>query len=152
MANDQEGHDSQAITLRPIGYVERDPEYSRLRGKELRARPARIVLDRAVTNGLLGLEPGDDIIVLCYFHRSDHDVLQVHPMGDLTRPLRGVFATRSPARPNPIAVTSARIQHIEENIVHVLGLDAFDRSPVLDIKISAPSCDCPLPTQDGSDA
>jgi tRNA-Thr(GGU) m(6)t(6)A37 methyltransferase TsaA len=92
------------------------------------------VLDPAVTDGLRGLEPDDDITVLCYFHRAERDVLQVHPMGDMDAPLRGVFATRSPVRPNPVAVTSARIERIEDNVLHVVGLDALDGTPVVDIK------------------
>jgi L-fuculose-phosphate aldolase len=96
-----------------------------------------------VTDGLLGLESGDDVIVLCYFHRAERDVLQVHPMGDPGRPLRGVFATRSPARPNPIAVTSTRIERIEGNVLHVVGLDALDGTPVVDIKSYAETFDTP---------
>jgi tRNA-Thr(GGU) m(6)t(6)A37 methyltransferase TsaA len=123
--------------------VERGERDEGLQGKELRARPARIVLDPAVTDGLLGLEAGDDIVVLCYFHQADRDVLQVHPMGDMDSPLRGVFATRSPVRPNPIAVTSARIQRIEGNLLHVVGLDALDGTPVMDIKSHAEAFDMP---------
>jgi tRNA-Thr(GGU) m(6)t(6)A37 methyltransferase TsaA len=143
MTNDQGGHSSQAITLEPIGHVERDERDEGLRGKELRARPARIVLDPAVTDGLLGLERGDNVMVLCYFHESDRTVLQVHPRGNMGNPLRGVFATRSPARPNPIAVTSARIQRIEDNMLYVVGLDALDRTPVVDIKSHAETFDTP---------
>jgi tRNA (adenine37-N6)-methyltransferase len=147
------------ITLNPIGRVERgagdkaqrgagykaqrDAGDDVLRGAELRARPARILLEPALTDGLLGLEPGSDILVLCYFHRAGHDVLQVHPMGDMDNPLRGVFATRSPARPNPIAVTSARILRIEGHVLHVVGLDALDGTPVLDIKSHAETFDTP---------
>jgi L-fuculose-phosphate aldolase len=141
---------SQEIALSAIGYVRRDERDERLKGLELRARPARVVLNRAVTDGLLGLEPGDDIIVLCYFHRAQRDVLQVHPRGDLDNPLRGVFATRSPARPNPIAVTSARVQHIDENVLQVVGLDALDGTPVVDVKSYAEAFDTPYraPTRD----
>jgi tRNA-Thr(GGU) m(6)t(6)A37 methyltransferase TsaA len=102
-----------------------------------------MVLDPEVTDGLLGLVPGDDVIVLCYFHEASHDVLQVHPMGSMDSPLRGVFGTRSPARPNPIAVTSARIREIEGNVLHVVGLDALDGTPVVDIKSYAESFDTP---------
>lgn len=135
--------DDRTITLTSIGRVERDDEDDALRGEELRGRPARIVLSPEVTDGLLGVEPGADVLVLCYFHRSDRDVQQVHPMGDPANPLRGVFATRSPARPNPIAVTSARIQRIEGNVLHVVGLDAMDGTPVLDIKSLAENFDTP---------
>ncbi len=122
------------IILHPIGYVERDEEDKGLSGDGLRARPARIVLDPALTDGLLGLGPGSDIVVLYYFHRSVGYDLQVHPRGDPGQPLRGVFAVRSPRRPNPIAVTTVRVRRIEGNVLEVVGLDALDGSPVLDIK------------------
>jgi len=125
---------AQAVTLTPIGYVERDEGDEGLSGDELRARRSRIVLDPALTDGLLGLGPGSDIVVLYYFHRSSGYDLQVHPRGDPGRPLRGVFAVRSPRRPNPIGVTTARVRRVEGNVLEVVGLDALDRSPVLDIK------------------
>ncbi len=129
--------------LKPIGYVERDGGDAALRGKELRAQPARIVVDPSFSDGLLGLEAGSDVLVLCYFDRSSRDLLQVHPRGNMDNPLRGVFATRSPARPNPIAVTSARVERIEDNVLHVVGLDALDGTPVVDIKSHAESFDTP---------
>ena len=102
--------------------------------EELRAERVSIVLDERCADGLLGIEVGADILVLCYLDRADRAVLQVHPRGDRTRPLRGVFATRSPGRPNPISVTSARILDIEGTTLHVTGLDILDGTPVLDIK------------------
>ena len=134
----------RSLVLRPIGYVERDKADEELRGPELRGQPARIVMDPQVRDALLGLEAGSDVLVLCYFHRSDRDVLQVHPMGDTESPLRGVFATRSPARPNPIAVTSARIEGMEEDVLRVVGLDALDGTPVVDIKSVAEAFDTPV--------
>lgn len=137
---------TETISLKPIGYVERSDEQDGLRGPELRAQPARIVVDPAVTDGLLGLEPGGDILVLSYFHEAERDVLQVHPRGDPANPLRGVFSTRSPARPNPIAVTNARIERIEGNVLHVVGLDALNGTPVVDIKSYAEAFDTPYTT------
>jgi len=61
-------------------------------------------------------------------------VLQVHPRGDLARPKRGVFTTRSPVRPNPIGLTRVELVKRQGNILIVQGLDAFEGSPVLDIK------------------
>lgn len=110
---------------------------------DVRTLPARIVLDPSLTDGLLGLQPGSDVVVLYCFHRSTGYELQVHPRGDLSRPLRGVFAVRSPRRPNPIALTTARILRIEDNVLEVVGLDAADGSPVLDIKPHAPFFDTP---------
>ena len=135
--------ESQPITLVPIGHVERDAGDAALSGEELRARPARIALDPSLIDGLLGLKPGSDIVVLFYLHRAARDVLQVHPRGDPNRSLRGVFAVRSPVRPNPIALTTARIQWIEGHVLEVIGLDAIDGSPVLDIKSYAKGFDTP---------
>ena len=134
---------SQPILFHPIGHVQRDAGDDGLSFEELRARPARIVLDPALTDGLLGLEPGSDIIVIYCFHRSTDYELQLHPRGDPSRPLRGVFATRSPRRPNPIAMTSARIERIAGNVLEIVGLDALDGSPVLDIKVRASYFDSP---------
>jgi tRNA-Thr(GGU) m(6)t(6)A37 methyltransferase TsaA len=131
------------ITLHPIGHVERDEGDKGFSFKELRARPARIVLDPALIDGLLGLEAGSDVVVLFWFHQSAGYDLQLHPRGDPSRPIRGVFATRSPRRPNPIAVTTARIRQVEGNVLEVDGLDALDGSPVLDIKVHASCFDTP---------
>ncbi|MFA4970030.1 MAG: TrmO family methyltransferase, partial [Sulfuritalea sp.] len=61
-------------------------------------------------------------------------VLQVHPRGDPERPLRGVFATRSPLRPNLIALSEARVLAVRGNVVEIDGIDAFADTPVLDLK------------------
>lgn len=136
-------HKNAMIECRPIGHVERQEDGADRSGRALRRQTVRIVLDPALTDGLLGLEPGSDVLVLCYFDRAGRDVLQVHPRGDKDRPLRGVFATRSPVRPNPIAVTSARILRIDDNVLTVIGLDALDGTPVLDIKSYAEAFDTP---------
>ena len=133
----------QSIVLHPIGHVERSEEYGGSSWEELRTRAARIVLDPALTDGLLGLEPGSDIVVLFCFHRSAGYDLQLHPRGDPSRPIRGVFATRSPRRPNPIAATVVRIERVDGNVLDVIGLDALDGSPVLDIKVHAEVFDEP---------
>lgn len=128
------------LVCRPIGYVARDdPE--RRSTDELRAQPARIVIDPDLVDGLDGLHPGDSVLILFWFHRSEGYALRVHPRGDPTRPMRGVFATRSPRRPNPIGATVVRIRRIEGNVLEVVGLDAWDGTPVLDIKPYAPVFD-----------
>jgi tRNA-Thr(GGU) m(6)t(6)A37 methyltransferase TsaA len=73
-------------------------------------------------------------MVIFVFHRSAGFDLQQHPRGDATRPLRGVFALRSPRRPNPIGVSLVRLIAYHENILEVDGLDAINGTPVLDIK------------------
>ena len=85
-------------------------------------------------DGLDGLFPGDDIFVLCWFDRSDRDVLIVPSRRDPSGEPRGVFSTRSPARPNPISLTLVKILEIRKTTLVVRGLEMLDGTPVLDIK------------------
>ena len=97
-------------------------------------RCAGPVLRPDLAEGLDGLVPGDSIVVLFYFHQSEGYLLRRHPRGDESRPVRGVFALRSQHRPNPIGVTVVEILSIKGNVLLVRGLDAFDGTPVLDLK------------------
>ena len=152
------------MTLVPIGVVVREPADAPAPGVDagssqaerchasieaLRVQPVRIIIDPYYADGLLGIEAGSDILVLCYFDRAARDVLQVHPRGDRTSPLRGVFATRSPSRPNPIGVTTAHVLRIDGLTLEVMGLDALDGTPVVDIKHHSAYFDQPY---DGNDA
>jgi formylmethanofuran dehydrogenase subunit E len=121
------------MIYKTIGHVEN--EFDELASPEkIRAVESRIVLDPALTEGLKGLEPGQQVMVVFYFHRSQgYDLLQ-HPRGDRSRPRRGVFALRSPRRPNPIGVTVADLVAVEGNVLRVQGLDAINGTPVLDLK------------------
>ena len=84
--------------------------------------------------GLDGIEVGQTIVVLFWLHQSARDVLKVYPRGDRSRGLRGVFATRSPMRPNPIAISELQVLAIRGNTIEVSGLDILDGTPVVDIK------------------
>ena len=84
--------------------------------------------------GLDGILPGQTIVVLFWLHKSTRNILQVYPRGDRSRGLRGVFATRSPARPNPIAISELKVQAVHGNRLEVSGLDILDGTPILDIK------------------
>ncbi|WP_417910790.1 tRNA (N6-threonylcarbamoyladenosine(37)-N6)-methyltransferase TrmO [Candidatus Electronema sp. PJ] len=85
-------------------------------------------------DGLLGIAAGDTILVLFWLHLAERSILQVYPRGDKARGLHGVFATRSPMRPNPIAVSELKVLAVQGNRVEVAGLDILDGTPVLDIK------------------
>jgi len=89
-------------------------------------------------DGLLGLEQFSHIIVFFWFHKNDtpeqRNTLRVHPRGNRVNPLSGVFATRSPVRPNLIAIFTCEILLIDGNTIHVDTIDAFDGTPVIDIK------------------
>jgi len=80
------------------------------------------------------LRIGDQVVVLTWLHQGDRSVVSVHPRGDLTRPLQGVFSTRSPDRPNPIGLHEVTITGIEDGSITVRGLEAIDGTPVLDVK------------------
>jgi len=127
------GKTEEPVTYTAIGRVENDFR-ERAPADEIRSAESRIVLDLGLTNGLKGLEPGQQVMVVFYFHRArGFDLLQ-HPRGDTTRPRRGVFALRSPRRPNPIGVTLVDLVSVEGNVLRVRGLDAINGTPVLDLK------------------
>jgi len=122
--------------LTPIGHVEsplEDPETAPKQGDE-GAPDAWLVLNRSFAAGLDGLAVGDELLVLTWLDRASRDVLAVHPRGDLARPLQGVFATRSPARPNPIGLHRVEIAAIEGARLRVRNLEALNGTPLLDLK------------------
>ncbi len=128
-----ENQKSEIFRFRAIGYVENEfPDAAKL--DLLRASPARIVLAPDLLESLTGFEPGMELMVVFVFHRSEgYNSLQ-YPRGEHSRPQRGVLALRSPNRPNPIGVTFVKLSAIEGNVLTVLGLDAINGAPVLDIK------------------
>ena len=81
-----------------------------------------------------GIGPGDEVLVLTWLDRGDRDVLRVHPRGDTDRPEMGVFATRSPDRPNPIGLHRVEVVAVDGSAVRVRDLEAVDGTPVLDVK------------------
>jgi len=123
----------EPVTFQPIGYVENDFDEPAA-PDQIRAAVSRIVLDPALVEGLQGLEAGQPIMVVFHFHRSQGYALRQHPRGDESRPPRGVFALRSPRRPNPIGVTVVDLLAVEGNVLRVRGLDAINGTPVLDLK------------------
>jgi L-fuculose-phosphate aldolase len=84
--------------------------------------------------GLKGIAAGQTIVVLCWFHQADRNALQVYPRGDKSRGLHGVFATRSPMRPNPIAISELKVLAVDSCRIEVSGLDILNGTPIVDIK------------------
>jgi tRNA-Thr(GGU) m(6)t(6)A37 methyltransferase TsaA len=122
--------------LRPIGRVESpltDRAAAPKQGDEGAPR-ARVVFLPDHREAARGLRGGDEVLVLTWLHLGRRDVLSVHPRGDAKRPLTGVFATRSPDRPNPIGLHSVAIEAVEEVAITVRDLEAIDGTPVLDVK------------------
>jgi tRNA-Thr(GGU) m(6)t(6)A37 methyltransferase TsaA len=98
------------------------------------APPARIVFRPDVRDAMSGLRAGAEVIVLTWLHQGQRDVLAVHPRGDLSRPRQGVFATRSPDRPNPIGLHTVTITEVGPDAIGVHSIEAIDGTPVLDVK------------------
>ena len=126
----------QNLVLRPIGYVSSplvDRAAAPRQGDE-GAPEAWLVFDAGVADGLRDLEPGVEMLLLTWLDRADRDVLVTHPRNDRTRPPMGVFATRSPDRPNPIGLHRIRILEVDGLRVRVADLEALDGTPVVDLK------------------
>ncbi len=124
------------IVLKPIGIIRSpivDPHGAPLQGSES-AVGGKLIIDEQYRDALFGLEKGCKIVIIYWMHLAQRDILQVHPRGDRTRPVRGVFSTRSPQRPNPISLDTVEITGIEGTVIDVIGLDAVDGTPLLDIK------------------
>ena len=104
-------------------------------GRVTRERPtSSIELVPSVAAAAADLRPGDDLLLLTWFHLADRSTLAVHPRGDATRPVTGVFATRSPDRPNPIGLHRVRLLSVDGLRLHVSGCEAVDGTPVIDLK------------------
>jgi tRNA-Thr(GGU) m(6)t(6)A37 methyltransferase TsaA len=95
---------------------------------------AWLVFEPAVADGLVDLRPGDRIVVLTWLHLAARDVLRVHPRDDPSNPERGVFATRSADRPNPIGLHPVEVVAVDGLRVRVSNLEAVDGTPILDVK------------------
>jgi tRNA-Thr(GGU) m(6)t(6)A37 methyltransferase TsaA len=123
-------------TLKPIGWVESplvDRDAAPRQGDE-GAPDAWLVFDPTVRPALRDLEIGTEIIVLTWLDRARRDVLVVHPRGEQDNPVRGVFSTRSPDRPNPIGLHIVKILAIDDVRLQVRNLEAIDQTPIVDVK------------------
>jgi len=98
------------------------------------APDAWIDVDAAYSSALLGVNEGDEVIVLTWLDRADRGVLQVHPRGDPRNPIAGVFATRSPDRPNPIGLHRVIVREAAGQQLLVGPIEAVDGTPVVDMK------------------
>ena len=127
-----------SYTIEPIGMVRselKNLEEAPMQGDE-GAPEAWLELTPRAAPGLTGIEPGDELILLTWLHLAQRDVLQVHPRGDLNRPLTGVFATRSPDRPNPVGLHRVSVLEVDQaqRKLRVAPLEAIDGTPIVDIK------------------
>ena len=122
--------------LTPIGVVRSslaDRDAAPRQGDE-GAPDASIEVSPDVSDALVGIRVGDELFVVTWLHEADREILQVHPRDDRSRPLTGVFATRSSDRPNPLGLHRVRVRAIDGNRLRVGPLEAIDGTPVVDIK------------------
>jgi tRNA-Thr(GGU) m(6)t(6)A37 methyltransferase TsaA len=123
-------------TLAPIGILHsplKQREHAPMQGSE-GAPDAWLDVNATVAAGLAGIEAGQELILITWLHQSQRDILQVHPRDDTTQPLRGVFATRSPDRPNPLGLHRVTVRAIAGTRLDVGPIEAIDGTPVVDIK------------------
>ncbi|MEX2690580.1 MAG: tRNA (N6-threonylcarbamoyladenosine(37)-N6)-methyltransferase TrmO [Candidatus Njordarchaeum guaymaensis] len=123
------------LCLVPVGYIAEKNENIGI-----------IEIYNEFEEALQGLERYEHIIILSWLHKNDtpekRSILKVHPRGDPRNPLAGVFATRSPARPNPIALNVVKLLGIDGTMLKVEGIgDLFIGTPVVDIKPYVPRLD-----------
>lgn len=127
---------STGARLRPVGVIRSAIEHrsqAPRQGSE-GAPDAWLEVEPRAARGLQGLSPGDEIIVITWLHRARRDVLRVHPRSDPRNPLTGVFATRSPDRPNPLGLHPVVVRAVDGNRLRIGPIEAIDGTPVVDIK------------------
>ena len=130
------GPHGPSMQLHPIGVIR-----SSIKKRKDAARQASegapdvwLEVNAPTADGLDGLQARDEIIVMTWLHQGRREVLKVHPRSDPRRPLTGVFATRSPDRPNPIGIHNVTVRRIEKNRLQIGPMEAIDGTPVIDIK------------------
>jgi tRNA-Thr(GGU) m(6)t(6)A37 methyltransferase TsaA len=125
-----------ALRLRPVGVIRSVLETRRdapRQGSE-GAPDAWLDLDPRLARGLFGLAAGDEVLVITWLHRARRDVLTVRPRSDRRRAMTGVFATRSPDRPNPLGLHPVVVRSIDGSRLLIGPIEALDGTPVVDIK------------------
>lgn len=129
---------TETFLLQPIGILRsslRDIDDAPRQGDE-GAPDAWLEIDPVYAPALSGLAKGDALIVVTWLDRADRAILQVHPRGDASNPLTGVFATRSPHRPNPLGLHRVNVHEIRGTRLRIGPIEAIDGTPVVDLKVA----------------
>ena len=126
----------ERLKLRPIGTI-RSPIKNRKgapkQGSE-GAPDAWLEVNSFAARGFEGICKGDELFVVTWLHQGRREVLQVHPRSDPQRALTGVFATRSPDRPNPLGLHRVTVRKVGKKQLRIGPIEAIDGTPVVDIK------------------
>ena len=133
LAQCKQGNSMDFFQLSPVGKVKKG------------SGTTTIEIYNRYADALLGLNQFSHVVVMYWFHKNDtpekRGTLRVHPRGKRSNPLTGVFATRSPRRPNLIGLSVCKILSVENNVIRVDTIDAFNDTPVLDLKPYVPRMD-----------
>ncbi len=124
----------EAIKLKPIGLVRTSAAKNEVKDKR---RVSKIVVREDLVQALEGLRGCSHLFIIFWMHQISEcrrGKMKVHPRGRRDMPLLGVLATRTPYRPNPLGLTLVELLEMKRNVLTVRGLDAFDGTPILDIK------------------
>jgi tRNA-Thr(GGU) m(6)t(6)A37 methyltransferase TsaA len=130
------GAGARPAQLRPIGVIRstlKTRAEAPKQGSE-GAPDAWLQVHSFAAQGLDGVKAGDELIILTWLHQAHRDVLKVHPRSDPFRRLTGVFATRSPDRPNPVGLHQVTVREVAGNRLRIGPIEAIDGTPVIDIK------------------
>ena len=125
----------KAITFRPIGTVHtpfKSADGMPVQASRSENAPGTVVIAEDYAEGLEDLDGFSHVVLVCHLHLTRPYKLKVIPFLDDVP--RGLFATRAPSRPNPIAVSVVALEKIEDNTLHIRGVDLIDGTPLLDIK------------------
>jgi tRNA-Thr(GGU) m(6)t(6)A37 methyltransferase TsaA len=125
---------TERIALKPIGFVKTSAAGDEVRDK---SRISQIHFQKDLLEAFEGIAEFSHLFVLFYLSQitpEQRTILKVHPRGRMDLPLLGIFATRTMLRPNPIGLTLVELVKVEDNVLTVRGLDAYDGTPVLDVK------------------
>ena len=126
----------ESCVCRPVGVVHSSLKNRSEAPKQGRegAPDAWLEMVADVEPALEGIESGDDLVVLTWLDRSRRDVLRVHPRDDPANPMAGVFATRSPDRPNPLGLHEVTVREVDGARLRIGPIEAIDGTPVVDLK------------------
>lgn len=124
------------FALKPIGVIRSDLATRKAAPKQGSEGgvDAWLEIHPSFSDGLEGIAVGSAVVLITWFHKSSRNRLKVHPRGDKSRPLTGVFSTRSPDRPNPLGLHRVTVREISGNRLRVGPIEAIDGTPVVDIK------------------
>jgi tRNA-Thr(GGU) m(6)t(6)A37 methyltransferase TsaA len=124
------------FSIQPIGVIQSEIKNRKdapMSGNE-GAPNAFLKIEPAYIDGLDRMRAGDEIIVITWLHQAHRDVLKVHPRGNKSNPLTGVFSTRSPDRPNPLGLHRVKVLEIVNSRLQIGPIEVIDGTPVVDIK------------------